>query len=519
MSVKNNFLFWALWIVATVIGGGALAGFMFIGGPRHLLLIGKTTSAHAQIELTCENCHTTGIVENFTVKKSKLDKTMTKVCLDCHQDEKKVSDDSHPPKKFRGAKAAKLRKQLNAQVCTSCHVEHTPEITNANALTLPPDLCVACHEKVGEERESHAGLGMLTCATAGCHNFHDNTALYENFLVKHAGGDWVKEHAVLPFASAERVTPALFATLETSDPIANLRAYFDEKDVEDDGKAAITALEKVLFAENAIAPEEYMTDDAIHAWAGSAHALNGINCASCHVPEQAESTDLVALKEEWIEKPPIAVCADCHTNQANTFAEGKHGMRHHPKLAKPRKPIDEDSTLAFLNFFFKDEPLPQMTVGESFLADKMKPSAHHLTIGNCGDCHKPHEVDLKVAAVESCASCHNDTHTQNYFNSPHYELWKAELAGTAGAGTGVTCADCHMPKLESNSEAKGFFTTHNQNAYFSPNEKMIRPVCLSCHSLDFAIDALADPDLVEKNFNGRPSKHIESIDWAIKREE
>jgi hypothetical protein len=72
-----------------------------------------------------------------------------------------------------------------------------------------------------------------------------------------------------------------------------------------------------------------------------------------------------------------------------------------------------------------------------------------------------------------------------------------------------------MPKIE--NRRGELFTTHNQNAYLRPNEKMIRTVCMSCHSIDFAIDALADPNLVESNFNGRPSVHIESIDWALKR--
>ena len=39
------------------------------------------------------------------------------------------------------------------------------------------------------------------------------------------------------------------------------------------------------------------------------------------------------------------------------------------------------------------------------------------------------------------------------------------------------------------------FTSHNQNDGLRSNEKMIRPVCLDCHGLGFAIDALADDDL------------------------
>ncbi len=96
-------------------------------------------------------------------------------------------------------------------------------------------------------------------------------------------------------------------------------------------------------------------------------------------------------------------------------------------------------------------------------------------------------------------------------------LLGAEAGRAYGAtpGTGVSCADWHMPVIE--SRRGELFTTDNQNAYLRPNEKMIRTDCMSCHSLDFAIDALADPELVETNFNRRPARHVDSIDWALKR--
>jgi hypothetical protein len=46
---------------------------------------------------------------------------------------------------------------------------------------------------------------------------------------------------------------------------------------------------------------------------------------------------------------------------------------------------------------------------------------------------------------------------------------------------------------------------------------MIRPVCMDCLSLEFAIDALADPELIKRNFLGKPDRHVESIDWALRR--
>jgi hypothetical protein len=72
---------------------------------------------------------------------------------------------------------------------------------------------------------------------------------------------------------------------------------------------------------------------------------------------------------------------------------------------------------------------------------------------------------------------------------------------------------------ENSHGSKRVTVQHNQNWNLRPNEKMIRPVCMQCHSLSFSIDALADKALIENNFTGQPSVHIESIDWAVKREQ
>ena len=73
-----------------------------------------------------------------------------------------------------------------------------------------------------------------------------------------------------------------------------------------------------------------------------------------------------------------------------------------------------------------------------------------------------------------------------------------------------------MPQTEKGGKV---LTNHNQNDTLRPNEKMIRATCMSCHGLGFAIDALADPALIANNFSGQPMRHVESIDWALKRVE
>ena len=119
------------------------------------------------------------------------EKALNKTCRTCHDAELKAADDSHPRKKFRNPRMAAYWEKLDGRLCTSCHIEHRPEITRTSAVTVAMDFCVACHSEgdqdVRWDRPSHAGLTFDTCATAGCHNYHDNRALYEDFLVEHAG--------------------------------------------------------------------------------------------------------------------------------------------------------------------------------------------------------------------------------------------------------------------------------------------------------------------------------------------
>jgi len=44
---------------------------------------------------------------------------------------------------------------------------------------------------------------------------------------------------------------------------------------------------------------------------------------------------------------------------------------------------------------------------------------------------------------------------------------------------------------------------------------MIRSSCLHCHGLGFSLDSLADNTLIESNFTGKPSFHVDSIKMAV----
>jgi len=400
--------------------------------------------------MACSACHT----DSYTNETE-----MQNACTNCHAEELKQVEDSHPKSKFTDPRNADRVAKLDARKCVTCHAEHKPDITNAMGVTVPDDVCVVCHQDIADDRPSHKGMEFNTCASAGCHNFHDNKALYEDFLLKHAGEKNVLDTLVRKETDIHSRIQYSVNYPVRKYPVKKLTS--DQKDMPD----GINADQKIIAQ-----------------WSKTAHAESGVNCTACHVENKSG---------EWVDKPSQKVCANCHDTETKGFIESKHGMRLAQGLT-PMKP--------------------------KHARKEMKSSAHSREL-TCNTCHNAHSFDVEYAASESCLQCHNDKHSKAYKDSPHYKLWYAERFGGDKDSKGVSCATCHMPRIEKQFPGgdKHVVVQHNQNENLRPNEKMIRSVCMNCHGLEFSIDALADQDLIDSNFLGKPKRHIQSIDMAVDR--
>lgn len=459
--MSRTVMLWMLWIAITVPAGLYVLATIVYGGNRWFLLIGKTTSGHHQIELACDACHTSVFGGPDVLQEA---------CVNCHGAELKAANDAHPKSKFTDPRNADRTAILDARYCVTCHQEHRPNVTRAMGVTLPTDFCINCHSDIAEDRPSHKGLAFNTCASSGCHNFHDNRALYQDFLEKHAG-----ERDQL---SAQRTALVEF-----------LKA-----------KENSIKVSRALVAADANAPAEHLRDGKLVAdWAADAHARAAVNCSDCHATK--------AEPGRFVASPALATCKGCHDKQALTFTEGKHGMRQRDGLL-----ASNDGPLGL----FKAAKLAPMTPAEARLP--MKSDAAHAAL-TCNSCHSAHRYDLKSAAVEACTGCHDDRHTKAYFKSKHHDLFDREAKGALPPGSGVSCATCHMPiaRTRDDSGRTSSFVMHNQNDNLRPNDKMVRSVCGQCHGLQFTLDALADTALIAKNFAGHPTVHIESIESAQRR--
>jgi len=244
---------------------------------KTILIQGKTSNGHYQIEEECDSCHV--INDKHELGEVKKDK-----CLSCHSEKTRSNTkaNSHRAKLFEADDKTEQRNILRADQCVTCHEEH--QLGRAGT-SQPTDFCILCHKDIADDRDSHKDLAFDECGD--CHNYHDNSANYsESFIDKH-----LKTEA---------------KTFEYSNiPELQYTAKFNKKHI----SAPLSWEKKELHA----------TVDAEQAkdWDGSSHALAGVNCISCHNDEE----------DKWIAKPDHQRCTSCHKTQKKGFLAGKHGMR------------------------------------------------------------------------------------------------------------------------------------------------------------------------------------------------
>ena len=139
----------------------------------------------------------------------------------------------------------------------------------------------------------------------------------------------------------------------------------------------------------------------------------------------------------------------------------------------------------------------------------MVDKAHDKTM-NCNSCHQPHRYDTITAEAESCLGCHADKHSLAWKQSKHAELWRKD------ANTGASCATCHMPRSWDKDKGNAS-VMHNISSMMRPQEKMLRPVCMSCHGYGFSLRALSDAALIDNNFSGNPAPLHQTLEWVAAR--
>ncbi|WP_071590825.1 cytochrome c3 family protein [Synechococcus sp. PCC 7336] len=235
---------------------------------------------------------------------------------------------------------------------------------------------------------------------------------------------------------------------------------------------AIAAFALLLNSAIASLPAHALTvDRATELWRGSAHALQEVNCSSCHQPEQTET---------FVVHPDLESCRSCHEAATETFLFGKHGIR----LLEGQTPL----TPAMARLPMKLDSLDRVM--------------------NCNTCHEVHRLDTRTAAVDSCLTCHNDPHSLAYVNSKHAGLLAGHESLPRPSGGEVTCATCHLPRYRHSGQVA---VNHNNTFTLKPRDRMVSEVCMNCHGMEFAYNNIFDDEVVEANFARASSQDLKTL--------
>lgn len=356
--------------------------------------------------------------------------------------------------------------------CVACHSGHDVETSDAHTLAvireharrLDPGAvraaeqgCRACHR---EHRAGMTDAAGVTAADTFCQACHpriiQRRASHADVSYRMCRGchNYHDSHMLSEeFLHAHRGDPHTWP-----EPRVPLRA--------DTAPAAVPEPD---------APDAWLGDvDAVGEWQASRHAREGVNCSGCHVADTGGGT--------WSETVPLAVCEGCHEAQVAGFGRARHGMRIAAGLTPMR---------------VRDARLP------------MRPEAMGRSM-DCHACHGAHAYDTRLAAAGACIDCHAGRHVESWADSPHGELWRAEIRGEAPPGSGVSCATCHMPRVEDSASGR-VVPRHDSNANLRPNQLMVTSVCTHCHGVRFSLNALADPEQVDAGFRVPPVVRDHSI--------
>lgn len=401
-------MIWSAWVLLTLLICGYL-GYRLLAeeADKSVFLLGETTHGHHQIELSCASCHSSAFGGGEVLQNA---------CVDCHADALSAANDTHPRTKFTDPRNADRLEKVNATQCITCHREHKPDMTHPMGLTLPMDFCFHCHEDIAEERISHEGMGFDTCASAGCHNYHDNRALYEDFLLAH--GD---EPHILPQAQV-------------------LTRWLNEPDYVPDYGPDPT----LSPAEQDAPPEAELSAQVLDEWHHSAHAQAGVNCSGCHS----------AGGQSWDPTPNHTACAECHSNEVDGFLSGLHGMR----LAEGLSPMRPEMA---------NLPMRSDAHGKE-LGCASCHSDHRFetvtaAVDSCLSCHaddhslaykqSPHHDlwrreqagELPPGSGVSCATCHlpRETHREGREQRVRVQHNQNDNLRPVEAMARSVCMDCH----------------------------------------------------------------------------
>jgi hypothetical protein len=189
-------------------------------------------------------------------------------------------------------------------------------------------------------------------------------------------------------------------------------------------------------------------------WESSRHSKEEITCSVCHGEKHKRAED-GALAEF----PDERVCADCHEDQFDQFAKGKHNFGWTSLNALPITHVEPDELMEGGKGC---GGCHNMGIKTDAQKKEQRDKGYRYQNNSCDECHTRHSFSKKEALdPTACRQCHMG------YDHPQWEMWSSSKHGTRYAvkekgklpenAQAPTCQTCHMPEgTHTNRTAWGF---------------------------------------------------------------
>ena len=220
------------------------------------------------------------------------------------------------------------------------------------------------------------------------------------------------------------------------------------------GAVATLLISGGAMADSCIDCHTKISPGQVQDWKVSKHSKEDVSCVDCHGDKHSTAEDY-----KNAQLPDEHVCAECHQDQFDSFAKGKHNFGWTSLNAIPATHWAPDELIeggrgcgGCHNMGIKSEEQKKEQLDKGYRYQN----------NSCDECHTRHSFSKKEASnPRACQQCHMG------YDHPQWEMWSSakhgtryfvkEKGGLPENAAAPTCQLCHMPDgNHTNRTAWGF---------------------------------------------------------------
>ncbi|MEA2115711.1 MAG: multiheme c-type cytochrome [Thermodesulfobacteriota bacterium] len=220
------------------------------------------------------------------------------------------------------------------------------------------------------------------------------------------------------------------------------------------GAVTVLLMSGGAMADSCIDCHTKISPGQVQDWKVSKHSQEDVSCVDCHGDKHSTAEDY-----KNAQLPDEHVCAECHQDQFDSFAKGKHNFGWTSLNAIPATHFAPDELIeggrgcgGCHNMGIKSEAQKKEQLDKGYRYQN----------NSCDECHTRHSFSKKEANnPRACQQCHmgyDHPQWEMWSSSKHGARWFAKQNGDLPAdAVAPTCQTCHLPDgTHENHTAWGF---------------------------------------------------------------